>query len=159
MQSTLTDLECPECGKRFAADRVQTICVDCKSPLLARYDLDMARHTIDPQTVTKRPRGLWRWAEILPGRDETKRLTLGEGDTPLLPAQHLENSFGLKNLLIKDESGNPTGSFKACGLAVAVSKVVELKIKGLVIPTAGNAGGALAAYAARAGLEAHVFMP
>ncbi len=159
MQSTLTELECPECGKRFNANHIQTFCPDCKSPLLARYDLDKARRTIDPQTVAKRPRGLWRWAEILPVRDETKRLTLGEGDTPLLPARRLGDSLGWKNLFIKDESGNPTGSFKARGLAVAVSKAVELKIKGLVIPTAGNAGGALAAYAARAGLEAHVFMP
>jgi len=159
MQSTLTDLECPECGKRFNASRIQTFCADCKSPLLARYDLDKARRLVDPQTVSKRPRGLWRWAEILPVRNETKRLTLGEGDTPLSLARRLGESLGLEKLYIKDESGNPTGSFKARGLAVAVSKAIELNVTGLVVPTAGNAGGALAAYAARAGLEAHVFMP
>jgi threonine synthase len=157
--SSLTYLECPECGKRFDANQVQTFCADCKSPLLARYDLAKARQTIDPHTVAQRGRGLWRWAEILPVRDETRRLTLGEGDTPLLPARSLGDYLGLRNLFIKDESGNPTGSFKARGLAVAVSKATEHNIKSLVIPTAGNAGGALAAYAARAGVEAHVFMP
>lgn len=159
MQSTLTHLECPQCGKHFDAKRVQTFCLDCKSPLLARYDLEKAHRSLDPQTAAARPRGLWRWAEILPLRDEKHRLTLGEGDTPLLPAPRLGASLGLKNLFIKDESGNPTGSFKARGLAMAVSKAVELEVKGFVIPTAGNAGGALAAYAARAEIEAHVFMP
>ncbi|SRR5581483_9473140 len=159
MQSTLTHIECPECGKRYDANRIQTICPDCKSPLLARYDLDQARRSLDPQAASARPRGLWRWAEILPVRDEKNRITLGEGDTPLIPSLRLGESIGLKNLYIKDESGNPTASFKARGLVMAVAKAMEFKVKGLVIPTAGNAGGALAAYAARAGIEAHVFMP
>ncbi|HEX2697912.1 MAG TPA: threonine synthase, partial [Anaerolineales bacterium] len=159
MQSTLTHLECPECGKHYDAVRIQTICPDCKSPLLARYNLDAARRSVKRSAISARPRGLWRWAEILPVRDEKNRITLGEGDTPLLPAPRLGDSIGLKNLYIKDESSNPTASFKARGLAVAVSKAVEFKIKGLVIPTAGNAGGALAAYAARANIETHVFMP
>ena len=159
IKSTFTYLECPECGKHYNPKRVQTFCPDCKSPLLTRYDLEQARGTLDLQTAGKRPRGIWRWAEILPVFEEANRLTLGEGDTPLLPATTLGDLIGLKHVFVKDESGNPTGSFKARGLAVAVAKALELKVKGLAIPTAGNAGGALAAYAARAGLEAHVYMP
>ena len=157
--SNLTTLECPECKKHFDPKRVQTFCPDDKSPLLARYDLDRAGRTLSLAAAAKRPRGIWRWAEILPVRDEKYRLTLGEGDTPLLPADRLGSSIGFRRLYIKDESGNPTGSFKARGLAAAVSMAAELRVKGLAIPTAGNAGGALAAYAARAGIEAHVFMP
>ena len=102
MQSTLTHLECPECGKRYDAGRVQTICPDCKSPLLARYDLDQARRSMDRSAISTRPRGLWRWAEILPVDEEKNRITLGEGDTPLLQADHLALAIGLKNLFIKD---------------------------------------------------------
>jgi threonine synthase len=159
MQSTLSNLECPECRKHFDADRVQTICPDCNSPLLARYDLDKARRGLNPKIVSARPRGLWRWAEIMPVRNEQNFITLGEGSTPLVPAPRLAASVGLTNLMIKDESGNPTGSFKARGLSLAVSKAVEFRLKDLVIPTAGNAGGALAAYSARAHIRAHVFMP
>jgi threonine synthase len=158
-QTTLAYLECPECRKHFDPKRVQTFCPDDKSPLVAQYDLQKAGRTLSLQSAEERPRGIWRWAEILPVRDPIYRLTLGEGDTPLLPAQRLGTSIGLQRLFIKDESGNPTGSFKARGLAVAVSMAAQLKVKGLAIPTAGNAGGALAAYAARAGMEAHVFMP
>jgi threonine synthase len=159
MESLLTHLECPECGKHYDTGRVQTICADCNSPLLARYDLERAHQTLDREDLESRPRGIWRWAELLPVRDETKRVTLGEGDTPLVPAAALRKRLGLKYMTIKDESGNPTGSFKARGLAVAVSKAAELGLRQFVIPTAGNAGGALAAYAARAHVEAHVFMP
>lgn len=159
MDSALTHLECPECGKQFDADLAQTFCEDCKSPLEARYDLDKARLSLDLKTVSARPRGLWRWAEILPVRLEKNRLTLGEGDTPLLPATRLGKASDFKNLYIKDESANPTASFKARGLVMAVAKAIELGIKEFVIPTAGNAGGALAAYAARAKAAAHVFMP
>lgn len=159
MQTALTHLECPECRRHFDVDRLQTICQDCNSPLLARYDLEKARRTLDPFAAGSRPRGLWRWAELLPVGAENNRLTLGEGDTPLLPAPRLGRVVGVKNLTIKDESGNPTGSFKARGLAVAVSRAAELGVRHLVIPTAGNAGGALAAYAARGMLAAHVFMP
>lgn len=155
--SALSHLECPECRKRFPANRLQTFCAACRSPLLARYDLD--RIGVRREDFGRRPRGLWRWAELLPVQKEQHRLTLGEGDTPLLPAERLGRQLGMKHLWIKDESLNPTGSFKARGLAVAVARARELRARGLVIPTAGNAGGALAAYAARAGLEAHVFMP
>jgi threonine synthase len=159
IKSALTHLECPECGKHFDPNRLQTFCPDCNSPLLARYDLQKAGLTLNLQCASQRPTGIWRWAEIMPVREEKNRLTLGEGDSPLLPAASLGKSLGLKNIFIKDESKNPTGSFKARGLALAVAKALELKVSNLVIPTAGNAGGALAAYAARSGLMAHVFMP
>ncbi len=144
MESTLTYLECPECGKHFDAKRLQTFCEDCNSPLVAHYDFDKARRFLDPKTAAARPRGLWRWAEILPMHEEKNRMTLGEGDTPLILTLRLGKSLDLKNLFIKDESANPTASFKARGLAMAVSKAAELKVKGFVIPTAGNAGGVLA---------------
>jgi len=159
MQSALTHLVCPECGRRYDSRQRQTICGDCASPLLAQYDLEAAGRTLSLEAAGKRPGGMWRWAELLPVLDAKHRLTLGEGDTPLVPAPRLGGSIGMAEVSIKDESGNPTGSFKARGLAVAVSKAVELGIKDLVIPTAGNAGGALAAYAARANVAAHVYMP
>lgn len=102
---------------------------------------------------------MWRWAEVLPVQEEKNRLSLGEGDTPLLALNNLGSVFGMEHLYVKDESFNPTATFKARGLAAAVSKALELGIESFVIPTAGNAGGALAAYCARAGLEAHIFMP
>ena len=157
--SLLTHLECPECGKTFDASIVQTYCADCRSPLLARYDLEQAKSMIDKDAIHRRPRGLWRWAELLPVMDERFRLRLGEGDTPLLALPRLGTQLGLRNLFIKDESTNVTASFKARGLGVAVSRAWELGITEFVIPTAGNAGGALAAYAARANLKAHVYMP
>lgn len=159
MHSTLTHLECPECGRRYDSGRRQTVCMDCNSPLLARYDLQKARRSINLEEAGARSSGIWRWAEVLPVQDPKHRLTLGEGSTPLVPAPRLGASIGMKDVLIKDESGNPTGSFKARGLAAAVSKAIELGSREFVIPTAGNAGGALAAYAARAGVAAHVYMP
>lgn len=157
-ESTLTHLECPECHNEFDPDRLQTFCQNCRSPLLARYDLKAAAR-VGRERVAERPRGLWRWGELLPVRQASYRLTLGEGDTPLLPASRLGQKLGLKHLYIKDESLNPTGTFKARGLVVAVSKAMELGVRSFVIPTAGNAGGALAAYAARGRVEAHVYMP
>ncbi len=158
-ESGLTHLECPECGRVFNADQVQTFCEDCRSPLLARYDLAKIAASVSRTQVAARPRGLWRWAELLPVREEKFRLTLGEGDTPLLSAPRLGQTLNLSRLFIKDESSNPTGSFKARGLCVAVARALELGRTEFVIPTAGNAGGALALYAARAGAVAHVFMP
>jgi threonine synthase len=133
--------------------------MDCNSPLLARYDLQRARRSINLAEAGTRGSGIWRWAEVMPVVDPRHRLTLGEGSTPLVPAPRLGASIGMKDVLIKDEAGNPTGSFKARGLAAAVSKAIELGSREFVIPTAGNAGGALAAYAARAGVAAHVYMP
>ena len=137
--SLLSHLECPECHREFNADRVQTICLECRSPLLARYDLKTAARTIDPQQVTTRPRGIWRWAELLPVRKERYRLTLGEGDARLLPVKRVGSRMGFTRLVVKDESTNPTGSFKARGMAVALSRALELKQKEFVVPTAGNA--------------------
>ena len=159
IESSLTDLHCPECGKHFPADDLQSYCLDCHSPLLANYDLDGLSSWLSPKMVRQRPRGIWRWAELLPVRKPEFRLTLGEGDTPLLHLPHLAKELGLPNLFMKDDGVNPTGSFKARGLAVAVGRGLELGVSSFVIPTAGNAGGALAAYAARAGAEAHVYMP
>ena len=159
VKSYLSYLECPECGKHFTADQIQTFCQECRSPLCARYDLVRLREELPREDVSQRGRGLWRWAELLPVRQAEFRLTLGEGDTPLLDLPHLGEWFNLLHLYLKDDSQNPTGSFKARGLGVAVSRGMELGVKAFVIPTAGNAGGALAAYAGRGRLQAHVFMP
>jgi threonine synthase len=157
--SALSHLECPQCGRRYEADQLQTICLVCDSPLLSRYDLDQLKKTFTPEIASQRQRGMWRWAELLPVREADHRLTLGEGDTPLIPAVHLSADLDLPALWIKDESSNPTGTFKARGLAAAVARALELGVRDFVIPTAGNAGGALAAYAARARVPAHVIMP
>jgi threonine synthase len=158
-QSGLTHLLCPECNRHFVSDSIQTICQHCQSPLLAQYDLATLRKNFDSSVVKKRPRGLWRWAELLPVRDRSKRITLGEGDTPVLPTTRLAETLGLHHLYVKDESTNPTGTFKARGMAVAVSRAIELGLDAFVIPTAGNAGSALANYAARGHCSAHIFMP
>ena len=157
--SYLIGLECPECGRLLPADEIQTVCTDCDSPLFARYDLRQVARAVSPEALAQRPSGLWRWAELLPVCDERYRLSLGEGDTPLLRAPRLAASLGLESLFIKEEGVNPTGSFKARGMAVALSRAAELGIRQVVVPTAGNAGGALAAYAARAGMQAHVVLP
>jgi threonine synthase len=127
--------------------------------LLARYDLEAAARTMTREALAHRAWDLWRYAEILPVRDPAFRLTLGEGGTPLLRAPRLGGELGLSRLLVKDEGKNPTGSFKARGLCAAVSRAAELGAPALAIPSAGNAASAMAAYAARAGLPAHVVMP
>ena len=157
--SYLTDINCSKCGKAFHAGEVNTFCPDCQAPLLVQYDLETVSKTLDREALLRRPKGMWRWHELLPVQKPENIVFLGEGDTPLLRVTSLGNQLGLKNLYVKDESPNPTGSFKARGLSAAVSKAKELGIKKLIIPTAGNAGGALAAYAARAGLQARIFMP
>jgi len=157
--SLISGLECSECGKKAPSNKTQTICPDCRSPLLARYDLDAARKNLDRDGFRHRQRGMWRWHEMLPVLDPQNIVSLGEGDTSLLPVPNVGGQLGLSNLFVKDESTNPTGSFKARGLATAVSKAKELGIQKVIIPTAGNAGGALAAYAARAGLQALIYMP
>jgi threonine synthase len=157
--SYLSRLDCPECAKVYSAVELRTICPECGSPLLARYDLPLARTHLDRDAMRARPGDMWRWHELLPVHDEAHIVTLGEGGTPMLHVPRLGAQLGLPSLYIKDEGRNPTGTFKARGLGMAVSRAVELGVRGFVIPTAGNAGGALAAYAARAGLPAHVFMP
>lgn len=121
--------------------------------------MEAAKQRVDRDQVSRRKKGMWRWHELLPVLEEENQIFLGEGDTPLLSLPRLQKELGLVNLYVKDESSNPTGSFKARGLAAAVSKARELGMEKVIIPTAGNAGGAMAAYAARAGLRAHIFMP
>ena len=156
--SFMTHLDCPRCARRYAAGEILNLC-ECGSPLFARYDLRRASAKLEPRTLRSRERNLWRYREVLPVASEASIISLGEGFTPLLHARRLGDRLGLPNLYLKDDSQNPTGSFKARGMAVAVSKAHELGIRKLALPTAGNAGGALAAYAAKAGMEAAVFMP
>jgi threonine synthase len=157
--SLISELECSGCGEKFPSDKVHTYCPDCQSPLLARYDLEAVRKHVDRDSIRKRENGMWRWHELLPVKDPQNMVFLGEGDTALLHVPNLGDALGLSNLFVKDESKNPTGSFKARGLAAAISKAKELGIKKVIIPTAGNAGGAMAAYAARAKIEALIYMP
>jgi threonine synthase len=154
----LTHLECGRCGLRYERRRLLNLCT-CGGPLLARYDLELARHEMRPGHLALREPSLWRYHEVLPLDPADERVTLGEGFTPLVPAPRLGTQVRLPRLLIKDESGNPTGSFKARGLCMAVSMAKALGARAVCLPSAGNAGSALAAYAARAGLEAHVFVP
>jgi threonine synthase len=155
----VTHLECAACGVRHEARRLQNLCVECGKPLLVRYDLGAAARTLTKESLKGRRADLWRYREVLPVEREENVVSLGEGWTPLLSAERLGASLGMKRLLIKDESQNPTQSFKARGMAAAVSMAKELGAQKLAVPSAGNAAGALAAYASRAGLEAHIFMP
>jgi threonine synthase len=157
--SYLTGLTCTECGVSFSAEIPQTFCAICQAPLLAQYDLMVAKNALDRDAISRRTRGMWRWQELLPVKDSEFITSLGEGDTPLLQMSRLGNDLGLSRLYIKDESRNPTGTFKARGLSAAISKARELGISKFIIPTAGNAGGALAAYSARANTQACIIMP
>ncbi|HEY5730543.1 MAG TPA: threonine synthase [Anaerolineales bacterium] len=157
--SHLSHLKCSGCSREFSAREIHTYCPDCQSPLLAIYDLKQVRSQVGRDEITRRRKGMWRWQELLPIADQENVVFLGEGDTALLRVSNLGRELGLANLFVKDESTNPTGSFKARGLAAAVSKAKELGIKKVIIPTAGNAGGAMAAYAARANIQAMIYMP
>ncbi len=158
-QSLLRDLTCSRCALSHEADRLQRFCTSCSGPLYPRYELDATRVAWNNATLGRRPWDLWRYAELLPVRAAEHRLSLGEGGTPLLSAARLGEQLGLHRLLLKDEGVNPTGSFKARGLCIAVSRARELGARTLSIPTAGNAGSALAAYCARGGLKAIIYMP
>src|SRR5437763_2138396 len=155
----VTHLECAACGRRHEARRLHNLCVECGKPLLVRYDLRAASRTLTKESLKGRRADLWRYVEVLPVGREENIVSLGEGFTPLLRAEALGRSLGLTELYIKDESQQPTQSCKARGMAAAVSVAKELGARKLAVPSAGNAAGALAAYAARAGLEAHIFMP
>lgn len=159
LYSYLTHLSCPECGRTYDPHQLQSYCRECNSPLEAQYDLKAAAAALDRDRFRARQPGGWRWHELLPVQDPRFALTLGEGNTPTLRAERLGRELELLDLWLKDESLNPTGTFKARGLAVAISRAAELGVERVVIPTAGNAGGALAAYAARAGMQARIFMP
>src|ERR671932_1609446 len=155
----VTHLECGACGERHEARRLHNLCTSCGKPLLVRYDLERAARTLTKESLKGRRADLWRYSEVLPVEHEENVVTLGEGWTPLLPAPRLAARIGLSQLFIKDESQNPTQSFKARGMSAAVSMAKELGARALAVPSAGNAAGALSAYAAREGLEAHLFMP
>ena len=155
--SHVTHLEASIDGTRLPARTIQT--VHEGRPLLVRYDLAEARKSVAREDLLRRAPDLWRYRELLPVEDPAHVTSLGEGMTPLLDCPRLASEFGVARLLVKDESQLPTGSFKSRGMAVAVSMAKELGITRVAIPTAGNAGGALAAYAARAGIECFIFMP
>src|SRR6516164_5861148 len=153
----VTHLESALTGERLEAGRIHT--THQGRPLWVRYDLDKVRQAVKPADFVQRTPSLWRYWELLPLPFDHEPVTLGEGMTPLIPCPRLGREMGLERLTIKDESQLPTGSFKSRGMTVAVSMALQLGLQRLAIPTAGNAGGALAAYGARAGMEVYVFMP
>jgi threonine synthase len=156
--SALSHLECSRCAAQLDADQVQGTC-SCGSPLLARYDLRRVASQVSPGDIAGRQADLWRYRELLPVRDAGNVVTLGEGMTPLLPMGQLGKELGVPRLLMKDEGLIPTGTFKARGAAVGVSRAAELGVTGVAMPTNGNAGAAWAVYAARAGLASLIAMP
>ncbi len=153
-----THLECSLTGQRVESERLVGLS-EAGKPLLARYDLESLRGTFSREAVASRRADLWRYAEVLPVRDPAARIALGEGWTPLLDAPRTAARLGVRRVLIKEEGQNPTGSFKARGLCLAVSRALELGARELALPSAGNAGSAAAAYAAAAGLSVHVVVP
>jgi threonine synthase len=155
----VTHLECALCGLKHEARRLLNLCTECGKPLLVRYDLEQAARSLTKESLRGRRADLWRYREVLPVDAAENIVSLGEGWTPLLHAKRLGQKLGFRELYIKDESQNPTQSFKARGMAAAVSMAKELGAQKLAVPSAGNAAGALAAYAACAGLEAFIFMP
>jgi threonine synthase len=155
----VTHLECANCGQKYDAAQVHNLCTACQRPLWVRYDLAAVKKAFPKRKLKDRPWTLWRYLEMLPIADPSRIVSLGETVSPVLEARRLAAEFGIQHLFVKDESRLPTGSFKARGMALAISKANEFGIKQVAVPTAGNAGGALAAYSARAGMEAYVFMP
>ena len=154
----VTHLECSVCGKRREAGRIHNLC-ECGGPLLVHYDLEKVKAAWKRDVVAAGPCSMWRYAPVLPVRDARSIVSLGEGMTPLRKTERLGARLGAHNLWVKDEGINPTGSFKARGMACAISMCVELGIRKVAVPSAGNAASAMAAYAAAAGMEAYIFMP
>ncbi len=156
----VTHLECANCGVRYEAGKLHNLCTECGKPLLVHYDLEAAARTMTKESLRLREPNLWRYRDVLPVVDDANIVSLGEGMTPLLKVDRLASTLALPiHLFIKDESTNPTQSFKARGMTAAVSMAKELGVTKTAAPSAGNAAGALAAYAARAGMEVHLFMP
>lgn len=156
----VTHLECALCGLRHEAGKLHNLCTQCGKPLLVRYDLAAAGSAMTRDAVSGRVPSLWRYREVLPVEETSNIVSFGEGWTPLLPAKRLASSLTVKlDLFIKDEGQNPTQSFKARGMTAAISMAKELGVTDVAVPSAGNAAGALAAYAARAGMRANIFMP
>jgi threonine synthase len=158
LMPNVSHLECSRCAKQFEPGKVYNLC-DCGSPLLVRYDLIQVAKSLSRRSMDCGPPNLWRYHEVLPLAEKGAAVCLGEGFTPMLHARRLGQKLGVPQLYLKDESLNPTGSFKARGMSVAVSMARQLGVRKLAVPSAGNAGGALSAYAAAAGLQAAVFMP
>jgi len=156
--SYVSHLECSACHKHYPTGQPHNLC-ECGGPLLVRYRLDRIRVEFPRERLAALPRTMWRYAPLLPVGNPGNVVSLGEGGTPSIHAERLGKSMSVGNLWVKDEGLNPTGSFKARGLSCAVSMCRELGLRKLAIPSAGNAAGALAAYAAAAGLESHIFMP
>lgn len=159
MRSYLTNLECTYCGETFSADEPMRLCDKCGKVLYPRYDISTASKNFTKDLLRDRAPNMWRYFEMMPIREESNIVTLGEGFTPIFETKALGAKIGSNALFLKDEGLNPTASFKARGLSAAVSKAKELGLNKLTMPSAGNAAGAMASYAARAGLEAFVFMP
>ena len=155
----LLRLECSICDAEHSPAELQTICRVCGRALFARYDLDAAKRTLTRENLGRRPASMWRYAEVLAGSDAAGRVSLGEGMTPLLRTPRLGAELGCDALWVKDEGGNPTGSFKARGIAAAMAMALKLGVTDVGMPTAGNAGSASAAYGARSGIRAHIAMP
>lgn len=156
--TTLSHLECSRCNQRYEAGKAYNLC-ECGGPLLVRYDLEKARQNWSREWLMRAPATMWRYAPVLPVSRPEAIVSLGEGFTPLVRTKRLGAQLGASQLWVKDEGLNPTGSFKARGLSCAISMCVELGVKKVAIPSAGNAASAMAAYAAAAGLESHIFMP
>jgi threonine synthase len=157
--SFLHHLECSRCVRHYSADVPRNLCLDCRAPLLARYDLDALRDAVSPADFGGREPSLWRYHELLPVSASEHVISLGEGMTPLLSLPRYGGRAGMSDLLLKDEGLVPTGSFKARGAAVGVSKAAELGVRRLAMPTNGNAGAAWSVYGARAGLRSTIVMP
>lgn len=156
IQSHISYLQCHACKQAYSPLEIASISTCCGRPLIARYGFT---DYFSKDDLLTRPKNMWRYAEMLPLLDINNRVSLGEGYTPILQLKKMGSKYGFKNLLMKDESHNPTGSFKARGLSMAISKAKEFGVESCIIPTAGNAGGAMAAYCAAAGIEATVVMP
>ncbi len=156
--TTVKDIFCPKCAGRYSINSILTLC-KCGSPLLVDYNYERASQILSRSKLKDRDANMWRYLEVLPVQDCNNVVMLGEGGTQLLVSRTIGCELGMSSLYFKDETTNPTGSFKARGLAMAVSRAKELGLKRLIIPTAGNAGSALAAYAARAGLACKIIMP
>jgi threonine synthase len=156
--TTVSYLECSLCGTRRETRKIHNLC-ECDGPLLVRYDLDRAKREWSREALKDAPDTMWRYAPVLPVQDPGDIVSLGEGMTPLIRTSRLGQRLGASDLWVKDEGVNPTGSFKARGLSCALSMAKELGIAKIAIPSAGNAAGAASAYAAAAGVEAHIFMP
>lgn len=158
LSTRIINLQCPECGRESSTDRIAGYCV-CGSPLLAKYDTESVKEAVSSGGFPSSANSMWRYAQLLPVRSSSSVVTLGEGWTPLLTFRVLSRQLGIEKILVKDESRNPTSSFKDRGLCAAISKHIELGVRSFALPSAGNAAVSMSAYCAAAGVEAHIFMP